>query len=94
MSTKTVINVKTDTKLKKRAQKVASDLGLPLGTIINRYLQVFTQEQRVVFERPEIPNKETRKAIEKARKDWETGNMKAFSPAFDNAKDAIAWLNR
>ena len=91
---KTMINVKTDEKLKKRAQRVARDLGLPLSTIINRYLREFVINQRVVFERPEIPNAETRKAIEKVRKDWENGNVKEFSPAFTNAEDAIKWLYR
>ena len=89
-----MINVKTDAKLKKRAQEVARDLGLPLGTVINRYLQEFVIDQRVVFERPEVPNAETRKAIEKVRKDWEKGNTKGFSPAFTNAEDAIRWLRR
>ncbi|OGG73153.1 hypothetical protein A3A38_03430 [Candidatus Kaiserbacteria bacterium RIFCSPLOWO2_01_FULL_53_17] len=90
---KTMLSVKTDAKLKKKAQQVARDLGLPLGTIVNRYLQQLVTEQRVVFERPEIPNAETRKAIAQVRKDWAEGNMKAFSPAFDNAEDAITWLN-
>ena len=90
---KAVLNVKTDAKLKKRAQQVASDLGLPLGTVINRYLQTFVIEQRVVFERPEIPNAKTAKILRQARKDWKEGNTKAFSPAFDNAEDAIRWLN-
>ena len=91
---KTMINVKTDAHLKAKAQKVARDLGLPLGTIINRYLQEFVIDQRVVFERSEVPNAETRKAIEKVRKDWEKGNMREFSPAFTNAEDAIKWLHR
>ena len=89
-----MINVKTDEKLKKRAQQVARDLGLSLGTIINRYLQEFVVEQRVVFQRPEIPNAKTRKAIAQVRKDLAQGNMKAFSPAFDNAEDAVAWLQK
>ena len=91
---KTMLSVKTDAKLKAKAQKVARDLGLPLGTIVNRYLQQLVIEQRVVFERPEIPNAETRKAIEQTRKALASGNMKGFSPAFNNAEDAIAWLNR
>lgn len=94
MSTKTMINVKTDAKLKARAQKVARELGLPLATVINRYLQQFVSEQRVVFERPEIPNAKTAKILRQAEKDWAEGNMKAFSPAFSNAEDAIKWLNR
>ena len=79
---KTMLSVKTDAKLKKKAQEVARDLGLPLGTIINRYLKDFVAYQRVVFERPEIPNAETRKAIKEAMRDLETGkNMISFKSA-------------
>lgn len=91
---KTMINVKADTKVKKKAQQVARDLGLPLGTIVNRLLRDFIAEQRIVFQRPEVPNTETRKVIEQVEKDWAAGNRKAFSPAFDDVKDAITWLHR
>ncbi|MFZ2886806.1 MAG: type II toxin-antitoxin system RelB/DinJ family antitoxin [Minisyncoccia bacterium] len=79
---KTMLSVKTDAKLKKKAQDVARDLGLPLGTIINRYLKDFVAHQRIVFERPEIPNAETREAIEDTLRDLKTGeNMIAFKSA-------------
>ena len=94
MSTKTMINIKTDSKLKAKAQKVARELGLPLGTIINRYLQTFVIDQRVIFERPEIPNAETAKILRQAQRDIESGNKKGFSPAFDDVEDAIAWLHK
>jgi hypothetical protein len=38
----------------------------------------------------EIPNKKTAKLIRKAEKELEEGKG---SPLFDNAKDAIDWLN-
>lgn len=44
-----VINIKTDPKMKIEAQKVASDLGLSLSTIINGYLKEFTQKKEVTF---------------------------------------------
>ena len=82
-----MINVKTDTKLKKRAQEVARDLGLPLGTIINRYLQEFVIDQRVVFQRPEVPNTETRKILKQTHEDIKKGkNIVSFksSKEMDN----------
>ena len=79
---KTMLSVKTDAKLKKKAQQVARDLGLPLGTVVNRYLQKFVEEQSISFDRPEIPNAETRKAIKEAMRDVKTGkNMIAFKSA-------------
>ena len=89
-----MINVKTDQKMKKQAQQVARDLGLPLGTVVNRLLRDFIEQQRIVFQRPEIPNAETRKAIADTRKALETGNMKGFSPVFTTAEEIDAWLER
>ena len=36
---KTLLNVKTDKRLKRDAQRVARELGLPLSTIMNAYLR-------------------------------------------------------
>lgn len=89
-----MLSVKTDAKLKKKAQEVARDLGLPLGTIINRYLKDFVAYQRIVFERPEIPNAKTREAIRETQKALETGNMKGFSPVFRTGEEMDAWLKK
>ena len=92
MGAKTMINVKIDVRRKKKAQQLARDLGLSLGAVVNRYLDIFLTEGRIVFEKPEIPNAETRKALREARAALKTG--KNISPGFTNAADAIAWLNR
>ncbi len=84
-----MLNVKTDSKLKARAQGVARDLGLPLGTVINRYLQTFVLEQRVIFEKPEVPNAETVKILRQAERDIKTGKNLI---AFKNAKEMDAYL--
>ncbi len=66
---KTVLNIKTDKKVKKEAQEVAKELGLPLGTIINAYLRELTREKRVVFSVPPVPNYKLQKLMEKVRSD-------------------------
>lgn len=86
---KTMLSVKTDAKLKKKAQRVARDLGLPLGTIINRYLKDFVAYQRIVFERPEIPNAETAKILRQAERDIKAGKNLI---SFKNAKEMDAYL--
>ena len=91
---KTMINIKTDTALKNKAQKLAADLGLPLGTVVNNYLRTFVVERHVVFEKPLVPNKATRKILDKALADIKSGNMKNFSPAFTNTKDMRQWLEK
>jgi addiction module RelB/DinJ family antitoxin len=64
---KTVINIKTDKKLKQEAQEVARELGLPLGTIINAYLRELAREKRVVFSVPPTPNKQLQILLKKLR---------------------------
>ena len=86
---KTMINIKTDVKLKKKAQQVAREFGLPLGTILNRYLQDLVLHQRVVFERPEIPNAETRRILDKALEDIKNGKNLI---SFKNAKEMDEYL--
>lgn len=70
---KTLLNVKTDKKLKQEAQNVARELGLPLGTIINAYLKDLVREKRVVFATPPVPNKGVQKLLEKIDNDIKRG---------------------
>ncbi len=85
-----VINFKTEKKLKLEAQKVAKDLGLPLGTIMNRYLNDLVREKKVVFEL-QMPNKKTLHELKAASLDAKRGVN--ISPMFDNVEDAVAWLD-
>lgn len=66
---KTVLNIKTDKKVKEEAQKVAKELGLPLGTIINAWLRDLAREKRVVFSVPPTPNRKTQELLRKMLRD-------------------------
>ena len=46
---KKLLTVKVDTDIKDKAQKVAKDLGIPLGSIINGYLREFIRIKSVSF---------------------------------------------
>jgi addiction module RelB/DinJ family antitoxin len=46
---KTVLNIKTDSEVKTRAQEVAQEIGLPLSTVVNAYLKEFIRDQSVRF---------------------------------------------
>jgi addiction module RelB/DinJ family antitoxin len=46
---KTMINLKTDVEVKDNAQKIARELGLSLGTVINAYLREFIRSRKVEF---------------------------------------------
>ena len=82
---KTLLNVKTDVKLKQEAQKVAQELGLPLGTIINAYLRELIREKRVLFSSPPRPNRKTQKLLKKIEADIRAGKNSSRPFTYDEA---------
>lgn len=86
---KTVINIKMDKKLKRDAQKVAKDLGLPLGTIVNHYLRDLVRDKRIVFQAPLVPNAKTRKILDEIGRDRKAG--KNFDGPF-TVSESIEYL--
>ncbi len=91
---KTAISFKIDKDVRNRARNVAKKIGVPLSMVVNQQLKQFADERRIEFYEPLIPNAKTRKILDEALRDIREGNKKAFSPAFDNANDAIKWLER
>jgi len=90
MTTDTTMLIKTNKVLKTKAQRLAKEMGLPLGTLVNNYLKDFVVERRVVFEAPLIPNKKTIAAILAARREYKAG--KTAGP-FKSADEMIRSLN-
>ncbi len=86
-----VINIKTERKLKDQARRVAGRLGLPLGTILNHYLQRLVEEKRVVFSVPLTPNKKTGALLRQASRDFRAG--KNIVGPFKTAAEMDAHLN-
>lgn len=86
----TTMLIKTDKALKVKAQKLAKEMGLPLGTLVNNYLKTFVIERQAIFTAP-MPNKKTIKIIEQARKDIKAG--KNLSGPFTNVADMMKSLN-
>ena len=87
---KTILNIKTDKKLKEEVQKVAKELGLPLGTIINAYLRELSREKRVVFSLFPEPNNNLKKIIKNVRE--EKNRDKKTLKSLDY-KEAINYLD-
>jgi addiction module RelB/DinJ family antitoxin len=88
---KTTINIKADTEVKKRAQRVAESLGMPLSTVINAYLKQFIRTKEVHFFTEGRVKPEVRKRLDRLRKEALEG--KNLSPAFESAEEAIRYLN-
>ena len=87
----TVINIKTDKNLKKDAQKLAKNFGLPLSAIVNTYLREFVREKRIVFSKPPMPNAKTRKILDQAISDIKAG--KNLVGPFESAKEMDNFLD-
>lgn len=57
-------NISLDPELKKESIKLLSNFGLDLSTAITLFLQQTLREKKIPFEiRLEIPNKETKEAL-------------------------------
>ena len=88
---KTVLNIKADRDTKEKAQKLAAELGLPLGTIINAYLKDFVRNRSVNFSAIPRMSKGLELLLGKIEKDVEA--RKNFSPAFKIAGEVSAYLD-
>jgi len=85
-----MMSIKIDAKTKKEAQKLASDLGMNLSSLVRGYLKHVVKTKRVEFDLGEEPSEYLKKSIRQAEKDWEAGKV---SPPFKSAEEAIKWLH-
>ncbi|MBT3282786.1 type II toxin-antitoxin system RelB/DinJ family antitoxin [bacterium] len=90
-NTQTILNIKTDKKLKENAKKVAGKIGVPLSTVVNSFLKQFVRDEEVTFSSKSYqmtPYLES--LVEEARRDRRAGKT---SGPFSNAKDLMKHLN-
>jgi addiction module RelB/DinJ family antitoxin len=85
------VNFKMDSKIKNNAQKVAAEIGVSLSDVWNSCVREFIRKKSITFSASEEPSDFLLKAIADSEEDIRKGRL---SPAFDNAKDAIKWLNK
>ena len=88
---KTIINIKADKEVKEGAQKLAAELGLPLSTIVNASLKEFIRNGSITLSRVPRMSKYLESIIGRVERDIKLGRN--LSPAFDNAEDAITYLD-
>ena len=89
---KTVLNVKTDPDLKKRAQQLADELGLPLSTVVNGYLREFTRDREITFSNAPRISPWLEKIIGAFEAD--VAARKNLSPKFASSAEMIAHLKQ
>lgn len=85
----TVINFKTDKKVKSEAQAIAKKMGLNLSDVLNVFLRGFVRDKELNISLEE-PSDWLLKELAEGEKDIANGKV---SPGFSNAEDAIKWLN-
>jgi addiction module RelB/DinJ family antitoxin len=85
-----VINIKTDVKIKRQAQKLAEQLGMSLSGVINASLRQFINS-KTLFVSTEYrePSEMLKKAIEEAREE----RKKGLTQKFENVDDAIKFVD-
>ena len=86
----TVINFKTDKKIKTQAQKIAEEIGLNLSDILNIYLREFITKKEIHISLAEEPSDYLIDAIESAEKEFKNKKKEDFKD-FD---EAIAYLDK
>ncbi len=85
-----VINIKTDPVIKKKAQKIAAELGISLSSLIDAQLRQFVRTKTFNVSLSERPSPWMKRELRKSKKDIEEGWV---SPGFTNVEDSMKWLN-
>ncbi|MDO4501166.1 MAG: type II toxin-antitoxin system RelB/DinJ family antitoxin [Erysipelotrichaceae bacterium] len=63
------LNVRTDKNVKDQAEEIFNELGINMSTAINMFLRSTIREHGIPFElKLDVPNKETRQAIEEGER--------------------------
>jgi DNA-damage-inducible protein J len=84
MNTHTILNIKTDKKLKAEAKKVSDELGVPLSTVINAFLKKFVREKEITLSaNPLRPTPYLEQILEEAQAEYEAGKARAFKTGDD-----------
>jgi addiction module RelB/DinJ family antitoxin len=81
MNTKTLLTIKTDKVVKKNAQDVAEEIGVPLSTVINAFLKQFVRDREVNFSASYNPSAYLRKVIYDTEQDYIHGKTKTYKGA-------------
>jgi len=66
---KTIINIKADREIKKKAQKIADELGLSLSAVINAYLRQFIRNREIYFRLGSTMSPELERHLEEIEED-------------------------
>lgn len=84
-----VINIKTDPKVKKDAQKMAATLGFSLSALLNGYLRHFLKTKSVHFSLNEEPTPYLLDMLRESEEDRRAGRVVSF----DDPNEGLKFLD-
>lgn len=84
-----VVNVKVDPLIKRKAQKVAEEMGLSLSALVNGFLKHLIKTKTVIFNASEEPTPYLLRALKESKEDIKAGRVVSF----ENPKDALTYLD-
>ena len=87
---KTQVNLKIDTHIKEKAQKMAQELGLSLSSVVNATLSQFARTGELQLSVAPRMTPFLENIVKEARAEYEAGKLKVY----ENADDFIASLNK
>ncbi|MDQ7084995.1 MAG: type II toxin-antitoxin system RelB/DinJ family antitoxin [Sulfurovum sp.] len=89
ISVKETTSMKLDVETKAKAKEIFKELGITMGEAVNMFLSQVTLHKGLPFE-VKIPNDETKKAIEEARKgiNMESVSLEEMIQERENMKNA------
>lgn len=87
----TVIHIRADKEVKKKAQKAAKDLGLTLSDVINASLRNFIRTREIVFSDIPQMTPELEKILGPIEEDIK--HERNLSPAFKTAEEMDKYLD-
>ena len=85
-----IIGFKTTPQIKNEALKLTNELGLTLSSALNGLLKQFIKTKKLALSADSKPSKYALRMLKASEEDIRKGRM---SPLFNNADDAILWLN-
>lgn len=84
-----VVNVKVDPVIKRKAQRVAGEMGLSLSALVNGFLKHLIKTKTVTFSASEEPTPYLLRALKESKEDIKAGRVVSFK----NSKDALTYLD-
>lgn len=86
----TTIHIKTDTKTRDEAKKVAEDFGFTLTSLVNAMLKQIARTKRLTLSMDETPNQYMTEGLRQSEEDVKAGRVLTFN----NPDEAIAYVSK